>query len=54
MLELVDLQEHKLAGDLLPGTPLPGVYEVASHEEIKALYSTVAAGQGRCQPGVDH
>lgn len=36
----------QIGRDLLPGTPLPGVYEVASHWEIKALYCTVAAEQG--------
>lgn len=51
MLEPVDLQEHKLAGDLLPGAPSPGVYEPASHWEIKASYRAVAARQGVPPPG---
>ena len=50
MLELVDLQVHKLVGDLLPGTPLPGVYEVTSHWEIKASYSSIAARKPGLQP----
>lgn len=35
MLEPVDLQEHKLAVDPLPGTPLPAVYEVKPRGDLR-------------------